>query len=141
MSTDVTITGNLTADPDIRFTKTGKAVVRLSVATSRRVQDSEGKWSDAETTFWSVTAWEQLGENVAESLAKGDPVIVVGRAFMESYEKDGEKRQVLKVNATNVGPDLRKRVASVRKVERSKASAGVVEDVWSTPVQDEVPPF
>lgn len=140
MSTQVTICGNLTADPDIRFTKMGKAVVRLSVATSRRVQDGDGKWSDAETTFWSVTAWEQLGENVAESLSKGDPVIVVGRAFLESYEKDGEKRQVLKVNATNVGPDLRKRVASLRKIDRAKVDAPV-EDVWSTPVQDEVPPF
>jgi len=139
MSTSVTITGNLTADPDIRFTKAGKAVVRLSVATSRRVQTEAGGWSDTETTFWSVTAWEQLAENVAESLSKGDPVIVVGRAFMDQYEKDGVTRQVLKVNATNVGPDLRRRTASLKKVERSRDVP--VADVWSSPVQEEEPPF
>lgn len=138
MSTNVTLTGTLGRDPELRFTPSGKAVATLSVVTSKSVLDEKtNKWSNEEETWWRVTAWESLAENVTETLLKGDHVIIVGRSFMESYEdKDGNQRQAMKVNAYTIGLDLKRRSASVNRGER-KASKPVV----SEPELDEVPPF
>ena len=125
MSTNVTLTGTLGRDPELRFTAKGKAVVTLSVVTSKSVLDeATNKWNNEEETWWRVTAWDKLAENVAETLLKGDPVIVVGRAFMDSYDgKDGEKRQSLAVNAYTVALELKRRSASVNRVKRDGGSA------------------
>jgi single-strand DNA-binding protein len=130
MSTNVTLTGTLGRDPELRFTPSGKPVVSLSVVTSKSVKTDDGKWENHEETWWKVSAWDQLAENIAESLRKGDPVIVVGRSFMEPYkDRDGNDRQVLKVNAFNVGVDLKRRQVSVSRVARDKAP--VADDPWS----------
>lgn len=136
MSTNVTLTGTLGRDPELRFTAKGKAVVTLSVVTSKSVLDeSTNKWVNEEETWWRVTAWDKLAENIAETLLKGDPVIVVGRAFMDSYDgKDGEKRQSLAVNAYTVALELKRRSAAVNRVKRDGGapaqSAAPAADQW-----------
>lgn len=134
MSTNVTLTGTLGRDPELRFTAKGKAVVTLSVVTSKSVLDeSTNKWVNEEETWWRVTAWDKLAENIAETLLKGDPVIVVGRAFMDSYDgKDGEKRQSLAVNAYTVALELKRRSAAVNRVKRDGGapSARPAADQW-----------
>lgn len=122
MAGDVTLRGRLGRDPELRFTQSGKPVASLSVVTDRRQKTPEGEWESVDTTWWRVTCWDQLAENVAEALSKGDAVIVVGMASLQEYDsKDGEKRQSLHVNAWTVGSDLR----WVRRVERDKG------DQWS----------
>lgn len=143
MSTTVTLTGTLGQDPELRFTQAGKAVASLNLVTSKSAKGDDGKWVDSETTWWRVTAWDQMAENIAETLRKGDPIIVVGRAFMESYEdKSGAERQSLKVAAYNVGLDLRRRSASVSRDRQPVNSKSVgSDDPWAVSVQDEIPPF
>ena len=141
MSTNVTLTGTLGRDPELRFTAKGKAVATLSVVTSKSVLDeATNKWVNEEETWWRVTAWDKLAENVAETLLKGDPVIVVGRAFMDSYDgKDGEKRQSLAVNAYSVALELKRRSASVNRVKREGAAPSKpAAEQWGG---DDVPPF
>lgn len=139
MSTNVTLNGTVGRDPELRFTPAGKAVATISVVTSRGVKNDDGKWENHEETWWRVTAWEKLAENITETVRKGDPVIVVGRAFTEKYtDKDGNERQVLKVNAYNVAVDLSRRTATVHRVDSSKSSGS-----WSagSVAEDDIPPF
>lgn len=142
MSTNVTLTGTLGRDPELRFTRDGKAVATMNVVTSKSVRDDDGKWENQEETWWRVTAWEKLAENVAETLMKGDPVVIIGRAFTERYEdKDGNERQSLKVNAYNVALDLKRRSASVKREQResgSMARSAPVDDAWGG---EDAPPF
>ena len=143
MSTNVTLTGTLGQDPELKFTAAGKAVVSLSVVTSKSVKTDSG-WENSEETWWRVTAWEKLAENIVESLKKGDPVIVVGRSFMDSFtDKTGAERQSLKVNAYNIGLDLKRRSVTVNRIVRdsSPATAPDSDDPWVTPAQDDAPPF
>ncbi len=143
MSTNVTLTGTLGQDPELKFTAAGKAVVSLSVVTSKSVKTDSG-WENSEETWWRVTAWEKLAENIVESLKKGDPVIVVGRSFMDSFtDKTGAERQSLKVNAYNIGLDLKRRSVTVNRIVRdsSPATAPDADDPWATPAQDDAPPF
>lgn len=133
MSTTVTLTGRLGADPEVRFTKSGKPVTSFTMVTSRKRKQQDGSWEESETTWYQVTCWDQMAENVAESLLKGDPVIVVGRLFMDSYEKpDGTRMQSLKVEAYAVGPDLKWGQARLKKAER-KAVSAPADDPWSSP--------
>jgi len=126
----VTIVGNLTRDPELRYTPTGAAVVKLGVAVSRRVRDESGQWKDADTSFFDVTAWRSLAENVAESLAQGNRVVVTGRLRTSSWETaEGEKRSRVEIEADEVAPSLRWATA---KVERQSRSAGASE--WSAGV-------
>jgi single-strand DNA-binding protein len=122
MSTAVTLTGRLTADPEMRYSAKGSPVVRFTVVTSRRVKDQQtGEWSDADTSFWDCVAFGQLGEHVAESVAKGTAVIVTGRAAQEEWEtKEGQKRRSIKVTCEEVAPSLRFATCKVMKVERDK---------------------
>lgn len=139
MSTNVTLTGTLGRDPELRFTASGKPVATLSVVTSKSVKNDDGKWENHEETWWRVSAWDQMAENIAETLQKGDPVIVVGRSHMESYkDRDGNERQALKVNAFNVGLDLKRRQASVSRVAREAARS---DDQWSSVPMEDEPPF
>jgi len=100
--TTLTITGNLTADPELRFTGTGTAVAAFTVAASRRVYDqASGQWKDGDTLFLRCSAWRDLADHVAESLSKGMRVIVTGRLKQRTYEtSEGEKRTVFEVDTT-----------------------------------------
>jgi single-strand DNA-binding protein len=121
--TTLTITGNLTADPDLRFTATGTAVVAFTVAASRRVYDqASGQWKDGDTLFLRCSAWRELADHAAESLRKGTRVIVTGRLKQRSYETpEGDKRTVYEVDADDVGPSLKWATAKIAKTIRDKA--------------------
>lgn len=116
----VTIVGNLTRDPELRFTNTGRGVATLGVAVNRRYQVN-GEWQD-QTSYFNVTVWGTLGENVAASLQKGARVLVSGRLEQREYtNREGEKRTVVEIVADEVGPSLRWATA---KVERTPGGGG-----------------
>lgn len=142
MSTNVTLEGRLGGDPEIRFTQGGKAVASFSMVTSKSRKQDNGEWLESETTWYRVSAWDALGENVVESLRKGDAVIVTGRQYMDEYvDKNGEKRQSLKVEAYNVGPSLKRAQWGRKETAGMPSSApAVAADPWSTG-GDDIPPF
>ena len=116
----VVIVGNLTRDPELRYTPNGAALVKFGVAVSRRVKDdATGQWRDAETSFFNVTAWRTLAENIAESLTQGTRVVVVGRLRTNSWETpEGEKRSVVEIEAEEIGPSLKWATAKPEKQGR-----------------------
>ncbi len=122
----ITIIGNLTGDPELRFTPSGAAVASFTVASSSRVMDkTTNEWKDGDTTFLRCNVWRQYAENVAESLQRGMRVIVNGRLKQRSYEtKEGEKRTVYEVEVDDVGPALRYATAKVTKVSRGSGGGG-----------------
>lgn len=130
----VIIMGNLTRDPEVRFTQSGTAVASFSVASQDRKRDADGNWVDGDTTFLDVTAWRQTAENVGDSLSKGDRVVVYGRLRQRSYEtKTGEKRTVLEVEADEVGPSLYGAKARPERIRRGSApSTSITDDPWAT---------
>lgn len=133
MAGDVTLRGRLGRDPELRFTKTGKPVVSMSVVTDRRQKNQNGDWESVDTTWWRVTCWDQLAENVAESIHKGDAVVVVGSASMQEFQsKDGEPRQSLAVNAWTVGIDLRWVTATTSKPDRGNGTPPTPSE-WDNP--------
>src|SRR5262245_15520093 len=107
--TTITVVGNLVADPELRFTPSGAAVANFRVASTPRVFDKDtNDWKDGDALFLSCSAWRQMAENIAESLVKGDRVIVSGRLKQRSYEdNEGVKRTVFEVDVEEVGPSLR----------------------------------
>ena len=119
----VTVVGNLTNDPELRFTPSGAAVASFTVASSSRVLDkTTNEWKDGETVFMRCSVWRQYAENVAESLTQGTRVIVSGRLKQRSYEtREGEKRQVMELEVEDVGPALRYATA---KVTRTQSQGG-----------------
>lgn len=140
---NVTVVGNLTNDPELRFTPSGAAVASFTVASSSRVLDkTTNEWKDGETTYLRCSVWRQYAENVAESLTKGTRVIVTGRLKQRSYEtREGEKRTVMEIEVDDVGPALRYATAKVNRVQRSGggfggesggAAAAPADDPWST---------
>lgn len=142
MSQSLTIIGNLADDPELRFTGTGKAVASFRVITSRSRKDEAGQWQSEGTTGWFCQAWDRLAENVAESLRKGDAVIVHGRAEWRSWEnKDGSKGGRLEVTAWNVGLDLKRNPAQANRTSRERPAAqpAAQPDPWSG--QSEQAPF
>ncbi len=120
-----TITGNLTRDPEIRYTREGQATTTLGVAVNRRWQNREtGQWDEA-TSFFDVVTWRELAENVALSLTKGMRVVVVGRLEQRSWEtEEGERRFKIEIVADEVGASLRFATAEVHKVDRQRGDAG-----------------
>lgn len=118
--------GNITRDPELRFTQAGVAFVNFGLAVNRRFQRKGASDWDEETTFFDVTAWGDLADNAATSLAKGDRVIVEGRLEQQNWETDaGEKRSKIAVVADDIGPSLRWATAEVTKAERrTPAHAG-----------------
>jgi len=105
--TFVSLIGNLTDDPELRFTPNGAAVANFRLAVTPRVRDGEG-WKDGETSFFRVNVWRDLAEHVAESLSKGDRAVVVGRLRTRSWETpEGDKRSVTEVEADEIGPSLK----------------------------------
>ncbi|MFI5606544.1 single-stranded DNA-binding protein [Amycolatopsis sp. NPDC051903] len=119
--TVVTVVGNLTADPELRFTANGAAVANFTVASTPRTFDREsGEWKDGEALFLRCSVWRQPAENVAESLARGARVIVQGRLVQRSFEtKEGERRTVVELQVDEIGPSLRYATAKVNRANRS----------------------
>jgi single-strand DNA-binding protein len=133
--TTLTITGNLTADVEVRFTATGVPVAAFTVAASRRIYDqATGQWKDGDSLFLRCSAWRELADHAAESLSKGTRVIVTGRLKQRQYETtEGDKRTVYEVDADDVGPSLKWATAKIAKTSRDKVPhpADAV-DQWQT---------
>lgn len=107
MTAQITIIGNLTRDPELRFTKSGEAVANFTVAVNERVKEGES-WVDGEPSYYNVSAWKKLAENITEHLRGGDRVIVTGKMKIDKYEtKEGEQRQKPVITADEVGIALR----------------------------------
>ncbi|MGI8416819.1 MAG: single-stranded DNA-binding protein [Nakamurella sp.] len=124
--TIITVVGNLTADPELRFTASGAAVANFTVASTPRTFDrTSGEWKDGEALFLRCNIWRQPAENVAESLTRGARVVVTGRLRQRSFEtKEGEKRTVIELEVDEIGPSLRYATAKVNKVQRSEGGGG-----------------
>jgi len=122
----VTVVGNLTNDPELRFTPSGAAVASFTVASSSRYLDkATNEWKDSEPVYMRCSVWRQYAENVAESLQKGTRVIVQGRLKQRSYEtREGEKRTVVEMEVDDVGPALRYATAKVNRVQRQAGGMG-----------------
>jgi single-strand DNA-binding protein len=124
--TIITVVGNLTDDPELRFTPSGAAVAKFRVASTPRTMDrTSNEWKDGEPLFLACTVWRQAAENVAESLQRGSRVIVQGRLKQRSYEtREGEKRTVYELEVDEIGPSLRYATAKVQKMSRSSGGGG-----------------
>ncbi|MEE6281701.1 single-stranded DNA-binding protein [Georgenia sp. MJ170] len=124
--TIITVVGNLTADPELRFTPSGAAVASFTVASTPRTFDRQSnEWKDAETLFMRCSVWREAAENVAESLAKGNRVVVQGRLVQRSFEtREGEKRTVVEMQVDEVGPSLRYATAKVTRTPRGGGGQG-----------------
>ena len=115
----VTLVGNLTRDPELRFTTGGRGVASFGIAVSRRYQVN-GEWQE-QTSYFNIVAWGQLGENAASSLTKGMRVVVSGRLEQREYQnREGEKRTAIEINADEIGPSLRWATASVERTPRNE---------------------
>jgi single-strand DNA-binding protein len=124
--TVITVIGNLTADPELRFTPSGAAVANITVASTPRTFDRQtNEWKDGEALFLRCNIWREAAENVAESLTRGARVIVTGRLKQRSFEtREGEKRTVFEVEVDEIGPSLRYATAKVNKASRSGGGGG-----------------
>lgn len=143
--TTITVIGNLTSDPELRFTPAGSAVANFTIASTPRTFDrASSEWKDGETLFLRAAVWREAAENVAESLTKGMRVIVSGRLKSRSYEtKEGEKRTVIELEVDEIGPSLRYANAKVNRTQRSSTQGGgngnpagnaaPQDDPWATP--------
>ena len=124
--TTITVVGNLTADPELRFTPSGAAVANFTVASTPRIYDRQSsEWKDGEALFLRCNIWREAAENVAESLTRGARVIITGRLKQRSFEtKEGEKRTVMEVEVDEIGPSLRYATAKVNKASRGGGGGG-----------------
>lgn len=132
--TEITLIGNLTADPELRFTPSGKAVANFTVANTPRTFDKQrGEYVDGDPMFLRCNAWKQLAENVAGTLAKGSRVIVQGKLKSRSFEdKEGNKRTVFEVDVFEVGPSLKFATAAV---QRNQPQQQAQQSQWGQPQQ------
>jgi single-strand DNA-binding protein len=139
--TVITVVGNLTGDPELRFTPSGAAVANFTIASTPRTFDkNSNEWKDGDTLFLSCSIWRQAAENVAESLQKGMRVVAQGRLKQRSYEtREGEKRTVVELDVEEVGPSLKYATAKVARVQRSGGGGGYGapqggggEDPWAS---------
>lgn len=146
--TIITVVGNLTSDPELRFTPSGAAVANFTVASTPRTFNRQTQeWEDGAALFMRCSIWRQAAENVAESLTKGARVIVQGRLKQRSYEKDGQTRTVVELDVDEIGPSLRYATAKVIRAARGEGGGGFggggggggfgggggARDPWSTP--------
>lgn len=124
--TIITVIGNLTADPELRFTPAGAAVANFTVASTPRIFDRQSsEWKDGDALFMRCSIWREAAENVAESLARGARVIVSGRLKQRSYEtREGEKRTVVELEVDEIGPSLKYATAKVNKASRGGGGGG-----------------
>lgn len=140
--TQITIVGNICNEVDLRFTPSGAAVANFTVAsTPRTYNKSKGEWEDGDALFLRCSIWKEQAEHVAESLVRGQRVIVQGRLKQRSFEtREGEKRIVVEVEVDEIGPSLRYGTAKFSKEARSGKSAPAQDAGWGTAATDE-PPF
>jgi single-strand DNA-binding protein len=124
--TIVTVVGNLTADPELRFTPSGAAVASFTIASTPRTFDrTSNEWKDGDALFLRCSIWRQAAENVAESLQRGMRVVAQGRLKQRSFEtREGEKRTVVEMDVDEVGPSLRYATAKVNRTQRGSSSGG-----------------
>ena len=140
--TVITVIGNLTSDPELRFTPSGAAVANFTVASTPRTFDRQSQeWKDGEALFLRCNVWRQAAENVAESLTRGSRVVAQGRLKQRSFEtKEGEKRSVVQMEADEVAASLRYVTAKVNKVSRSSngfaGSTAPGDDPWVVPASE-----
>jgi single-strand DNA-binding protein len=149
--TVITVVGNLVADPELRYTPSGSAVVKFRIASTPRSFDkASGEWKDGEALFLRCVAWRQMAENIAETLTKGMRVLVQGALVQNNYEtREGEKRSSIELKVDEVGPSLRYATAKMTKASQSGGGKPVGNDPWATavpasnaaPQQTEEPPF
>lgn len=149
--TQITVIGNLTDAPELRFTPSGPAVASFTVAsTPRRFDRQAGEWKDGETLYMRCTVWRETAENVAESLTKGMRVIVTGRLVQRSFEtREGEKRTVVELQVDEIGPSLARATAKVTRTPRNgggftaqpQPHAAPADDPWATHQPTDEPPF
>jgi single-strand DNA-binding protein len=142
--TIITVVGNLTADPELRFTPSGAAVASFTIASTPRTFDrNTNEWKDGEALFLRCSIWRQAAENVAESLQRGMRVIASGRLKQRSYEtREGEKRTVIELDVDEIGPSLKYASAKVNRTQRSSTGGGFgssgsteaapADDPWSS---------
>ncbi|MEV4078374.1 single-stranded DNA-binding protein [Nonomuraea fuscirosea] len=144
--TTITIIGNLTNEPELRFTQTGTAVATFTIASSPRVYNKQlEQWEDGEALFMRCSAWRDLGEHICESLTRGTRVIASGQLRMRTYETDeGEHRTVFEITVDEIGPSLRFATARPARAARKASTShnGTAPDAWATaaPTGDK-PPF
>ncbi|MEV5437216.1 single-stranded DNA-binding protein [Streptomyces sp. NPDC052682] len=146
--TPITIIGNLTADPELKFTNSGQALARFTVASTPRVFDREtNQWKDGTSTFFRCAAWRTLAEHVADSLAKGSRVVLSGRIRQHDWQTpEGENRSMLAVEVDEIGASLRFTTVTING-KRTSGSSGAAPsaDPWNTgdnrPEQGDEPPF
>jgi single-strand DNA-binding protein len=125
----VTLVGNLTADPELRFTPSGLQVANLRVAVTPRTRQEDGTWKDGETSFHTVTVWRDQAEHAAETLHKGARVIVVGRPKERTWtDQDGTEHQVTEVDAEELGPSLRWATAKLTRTNGGRRAASQVNE-------------
>ena len=124
--TVITVVGNLTSDPELRYTQNGLAVANFTIASTPRSFDrASNEWKDGEALFLRCNIWREAAENVAESLTRGARVIVSGRLKQRSFEtREGEKRTVVELEVDEIGPSLRYATAAITKQARSTDSSG-----------------
>ncbi|WP_067481783.1 single-stranded DNA-binding protein [Actinomadura hibisca] len=138
--TEVTLVGNLVDDPDLNFITTGKAVSKVRVASTSRYVGRDGQWTDGARLFLTCSTWGPYGEHVAETLRRGDEVIVKGRLKQRSYEtKSGEKRTVFEVDVSAIGPTLRKGSAVINRIQRTPSAPSPVPAMDETATPWNVP--
>ena len=130
----ITIVGNLTTDPELRYVSSGTPVASFTVAsTPRNLNKQTNQWEDGEAMFVRCSVWREYGENVAETLTKGMRVVVTGRLTVRSYEYNGEKRQSIEMQVDEVGPSLRYARAQVTKVPHGQNTSQASQDRFSAP--------
>jgi len=153
--TTITLIGNLTTDPELRFTPAGAAVANFTIASTPRTLDrNSNEWKDGETLFLRSSVWRETAENAAESLTKGMRVIASGFLKSRSYEKDGEKRSVTEFEIQEIGPSLKNATAKVVKAQRQNSSgfnqqsqpsgfgpSTAQQDPWANQSNPTDPPF
>ncbi|MEV4418093.1 single-stranded DNA-binding protein [Catellatospora sp. NPDC049609] len=147
--TTLTLVGNLTADPELRFTPAGAALCKFSIASTPRMYDkATNQWKDGDPLFLNCSAWRDLAENIAESLVRGSRVVVTGRLKLNRWTTpEGENRQAFQLDVEDIGASLRYATAQVKKMSRTSggsgggAPAGTDEpNPWASNTSDE-PPF
>lgn len=132
----ITVVGNLTADPELRYTQNGVAVANFTIASTPRSFDRQsGEWKDGEALFLRASVWREFAEHVAQSLTKGSRVIATGRLRQRSYEtKEGEKRTSIELDVEDIGPSLRYATASITRVQGMRSGGALPsDDQWSSP--------
>jgi single-strand DNA-binding protein len=143
----VTLVGNVTDDPELRFTPSGAAVANFTVAVNRRYKNADGQWEDKLDGFFRCNCWRDMAEHVAESLTKGTRILVTGRLQQRSWEdQEGGKRSAFEIQVDEVGPSLRWATATVQKTERTTgarpgAGGNSGGSDWSAPAPVGGPPM